>query len=250
MFNLSNHKKPVRRSGEVFWTALLLYVVSSSMGLGRDATPLHHELDQITYAVDGAESSHGTNPAMWRPNSAGPQGPMQVTDKAARDVGGGDRFDVAQNRALGRAYLALLYRRYGNWPDTVSAYNWGMGNLDNWIRAGRLPQSFVPAVAIYSRRVLTESGVCEMAHPNCTGGIVRVFAPYVGVGYHGTIPRLSRVDLVLPGLERSGQALASLAASGAPLPSLRRSGSPMPILEQSGRSLSRSNNRVTSSMYW
>jgi membrane-bound lytic murein transglycosylase MltF len=51
---------------------------------------------------------------MWRPNLAGPQGPMQVSEKAARDVGGGDRFDIAQNRTIGRAYLALLYRRYVN----------------------------------------------------------------------------------------------------------------------------------------
>lgn len=53
---------------------------------------------------------------MWRPNLAGPQGPMQVSEKAARDVGGGDRFDVTQNRTIGRAYLTLLYRRYVNWP--------------------------------------------------------------------------------------------------------------------------------------
>ena len=45
---------------------------------------------------------------------------------------GGGRFDIGQNRALGRAYLALLYRRYGNWPDAVSAYSWGMGNFDTY----------------------------------------------------------------------------------------------------------------------
>jgi soluble lytic murein transglycosylase-like protein len=61
---------------------------------------------------------------MWRPNLTGPQGPMQVSEKAARDVGGGDRSDIAQNRTIGRAYLALLYPRYLKWPDAVSAYNW------------------------------------------------------------------------------------------------------------------------------
>src|SRR5437764_14972292 len=83
-----------------------------------------------------AESSHGTNPAMWRPNPAGPQGPMQVSEKAARDVGGGDRFDVTQNRMIGRAYLALLYRRYGDWADAVSADNLGMGDVDSRSRSG------------------------------------------------------------------------------------------------------------------
>ncbi|HZU89954.1 MAG TPA: lytic transglycosylase domain-containing protein [Stellaceae bacterium] len=127
------------------------------------------QLDRIAYAVDGAESSHGRNPEMWRPDPAGPQGPMQVSAKAATDVGGGDRFDVTQNRAIGRAYLAQLYRRYGNWPDAIAAYNWGMGNLDKWIRAGRPPNRLVSAVAYYLHRVLHDSGLCNgaTAGKNC-----------------------------------------------------------------------------------
>src|SRR5262245_6682367 len=73
-------------------------------------------LDRVAYAVDGAESSHGSDPAMWGFDASGPQGPMQVTEAAAADVGGGDRFDLIQNRAIGRDYLALLFRRYKNWP--------------------------------------------------------------------------------------------------------------------------------------
>src|SRR5258708_40319557 len=95
------------------------------------------DLDRVAFAVDGAESSHGADLRMWRPEPSGPQGPMQVTAAAAVDVGGGDRFDVAENRILGRAYLARMYRRYGNWPDAIAAYNWGPGNLDAWIGGGR-----------------------------------------------------------------------------------------------------------------
>ena len=62
-----------------------------------DTTPL----DRVADAVDGAESSHGADLAMWRPDPSGPQGPMQVSSAAATDVGGGDRFDAMQNRALG-----------------------------------------------------------------------------------------------------------------------------------------------------
>ena len=51
----------------------------------------------------------------------GPQGPMQVGAVAAFDVGGGDRFDLQQNRRLGRAYLAQMFLRYGNWPDALAA---------------------------------------------------------------------------------------------------------------------------------
>src|SRR6266480_4578987 len=84
-------------------------------------------LDRVAIAVDGAESSHGNDMAMWRPDPSGPQGPMQVSEAAATDVGGGDRFDALQNRAIGRAYLLQLYGRYHNWPDAIAAYNWGMG---------------------------------------------------------------------------------------------------------------------------
>ncbi|HEV2300894.1 MAG TPA: lytic transglycosylase domain-containing protein [Stellaceae bacterium] len=79
---------------------------------------------------------------------------MQVTAPAAADVGGGNRFDPAQNVALGRAYLAYMFRRFGSWPDAVAAYNWGPGNLDFWIRSGRSPGKMPPGVERYRNRVL------------------------------------------------------------------------------------------------
>jgi len=122
--------------------------------LGRAAT-----LERVAYAVEGAESDHGTDPHMWGPDPGGPQGPMQVSAAAAEDVGGGDRFDERENRVLGRAYLAQLYRRYGNWPDAVAAYNWGPGNMDAWIGGGRQFDKFPLAVDIYRIRVLAGSSL-------------------------------------------------------------------------------------------
>ena len=116
-------------------------------------------LDRIAYAVDGAESSHGADPRMWRPDPDGPQGPMQVSAAAAADVGGGDRFDEQQNRALGRAYLAQMYRRYGSWFDAVTAYNWGPGKMDSWISGGRPFDKLPLAVEQYRVRVLLGAGV-------------------------------------------------------------------------------------------
>jgi hypothetical protein len=84
------------------------------------------QLDRIAYAVDGTESSHGRNPAMWRADPAGPQGPMQVSAEAASDVG-------------------------------------GIGNLDKWIRAGRPPNRLISEVAYYLHRVLRDSGLCHGA---------------------------------------------------------------------------------------
>jgi hypothetical protein len=116
------------------------------------------DLDRVAFAVDGAESSHGADPRMWRPEISGPQGPMQVSAAAAADLGGGDRFDSVVNRQLGRAYLAHLYRRYGNWPDAIAAYNWGPGNMDSWITSGRPISSLPLEVERYRNRVLREVG--------------------------------------------------------------------------------------------
>jgi Transglycosylase SLT domain len=119
------------------------------------------DLDRVAFAVDGAESSHGADLRMWRPEPGGPQGPMQVSAAAAFDVGGGDRFDLAQNRALGRAYLAQMYRRYGNWQDAIAAYNWGPGNLDAWIGGGRAADKLPLAVEHYRNHVLREAVVAD-----------------------------------------------------------------------------------------
>src|SRR3984893_14239956 len=115
------------------------------------------DLDRVAFAVDGAESSHRADLRMSAPDPGGPQGPMQVSAAAAFDAGGGDRFDLTQNRALGRAYLARMYRRYGNWQDAIAAYNWGPGNLDAWIGGGRAADKLPLAVERYRNRVLREA---------------------------------------------------------------------------------------------
>jgi Transglycosylase SLT domain len=119
--------------------------------------PVGGDLDRVAFAVDGVESRHGADFRMWRPEPEGPQGPMQVSAAAAFDVGGGDRFDMLQNRLLGRAYLAQMYGRYGNWPDALAAYNWGPGNMDQWIAGGRAADRLPIGVAWYVDRVLRDA---------------------------------------------------------------------------------------------
>jgi Transglycosylase SLT domain len=121
------------------------------------------DLDRVAFAVDGAESGHGADLRMWRAEQLGPQGPMQVSAAAAIDVGGGDRFDVAENRSLGRAYLARMFRRYGNWPDAIAAYNWGPGSLDAWIAEGRAADRFPLEVERYRDRVLRDAALVQTA---------------------------------------------------------------------------------------
>lgn len=151
-----------RRTGRVVWrlrfAAAVVFVLSGSAGYaGTAAAEKPDALDRVALAVDGAESSYGTDIAMWRADPDGPQGPMQVSAAAAADVGAGDRFDPTQNRALGRAYLGRLHRRYANWPDAVAAYNWGPGHMDEWIDNGRPIDKFPPAVARYRVRVLSSA---------------------------------------------------------------------------------------------
>jgi hypothetical protein len=135
------------------------------------------ELDRVAFAVDGAESSHGADPAMWRAERGGPQGPMQVSAAAALDSGGGDRFDLTENRVLGRAYLARLYRRYGDWPDTVAAYNWGPGNCDAWIAQGRPARGLPLGVERYRDRVLRDGGIPRPPGEALSAGGWRLRAP-------------------------------------------------------------------------
>ena len=115
------------------------------------------ELDRVAFAIDGVESGHGRTPLMWKDDLAGPQGPMQVSAAAALDVGGGNRFDINENRMIGRAYIARLYQRYGNWPDAIAAYNWGPGNVDNWIAAGRPLERLPLETTHYLARVLRDA---------------------------------------------------------------------------------------------
>ena len=142
-----------------FWRGAAVGAVLLALYAGNAAAQ-RTVLDRVAAAVDGAESSHGQDLAMWRPDPSGPQGPMQVTAAAATDVGGGDRFDTAMNRAIGRAYLAALYRRYKNWPDAIAAYNWGIGKLNAWLGAGRPAGKLAKGVAAYTDRVLRDSGLC------------------------------------------------------------------------------------------
>jgi hypothetical protein len=122
------------------------------------------EFDRIAEAVHGVESRYGTDFRMWRLDDLnGPQGPMQVSAAAAFDVGGGDRFNVHENMLLGRAYLARLLRRYGSWSDALAAYNWGPGNVDQWITRGRRAVQLPAETARYIERVLQLAFMGSMA---------------------------------------------------------------------------------------
>src|SRR5271169_5832581 len=164
------------------------------------------DLDRVAFAVDGAESSHGADLRMWRPEPGGPQGPMQVSAAAAFDVGGGDRFDLAENRALGRAYLARMYRRYGNWQDAIAAYNWGPGNLDAWIGGGRAADQLPLAVERYRDRVLREAVPAQPGITTASYGAALGTAPPSGPPDRPPVPTSVAVTFVADALPRGAAA--------------------------------------------
>jgi len=72
----------------------------------------------------------------------GPVGIPQMYPSALRDVGVDPRTfgraGAAAQIDAGAAYLARQYRRFGDWPRAVAAYNLGAGNVESWL-AGMAP---------------------------------------------------------------------------------------------------------------
>lgn len=87
----------------------------------------------------------GGNP-LARNMRSGATGAYQFMKGTARDLGlvvdesrGVDeRLDPEKSRAAASMYMSQLLRRYnGNVDYALKAYNWGMGNMDSWIKTGR-----------------------------------------------------------------------------------------------------------------
>lgn len=76
-----------------------------------------------------------TQESGWNPNAvsgAGAKGLMQFMPGTAKDLGiHGDEFDPMKSLEAGAKYMGSLLQRYGgDLQKALTAYNWGMGNLE------------------------------------------------------------------------------------------------------------------------
>lgn len=82
--------------------------------------------------------SQGVN---GRTSSAGAQGLMQLMPGTARDLGVTNVLDETQNVNGGAQYLKQMLDKFGgNERLALMAYNWGPGNVENWIKTGSDPE--------------------------------------------------------------------------------------------------------------
>jgi len=84
----------------------------------------------------------------FRPDSLSPKGAMglmQLMPETARELGVEDPYDPRQNILGATRYLRQLIDRYGGDVRTaLTAYNWGMGNVDR--HPGKMPAETVAYV--------------------------------------------------------------------------------------------------------
>lgn len=158
------------------------------------------------------------------PNAVSPKGArglMQLMPGTQDDPGYGvapARDDsAAENVRVGSEYLAALQNKYGNTPTALAAYNWGPGNVDNWLAQGADPNKLPAETRSYISKVLdnaqTDNAIAGSMSPPQARPLYKGGKPYtegLGSGYQwyqdangeriaqkipGTAPTKEEIDL-------------------------------------------------------
>ena len=107
---------------------------------------LYNVDENLVYAVIKAESNFNIDAN----SSKGAKGLMQIMEETAKDIN--KKIDNPVNETeissklsesdyninLGTKYLSVLIEKYGNIEIALTAYNAGIGTVDNWIENGTL----------------------------------------------------------------------------------------------------------------
>ena len=87
--------------------------------------------EELVYAVIKAESNFNSNAH----SSKGAVGLMQLMEDTTNEVTQ-SLLDSETNINIGTKYLSILIEKYQNIEVAITAYNAGIGTVDNWIEKG------------------------------------------------------------------------------------------------------------------
>ncbi len=109
-----------------------------------------YQVDEyLVYAIIKAESNFDINAV----SNKGAKGLMQLMENTAKDVIKKVNIDISSeelsekllepdiNINLGTKYISILLQKYGNIPIALTAYNAGIGTVDNWIEKGIIKEN-------------------------------------------------------------------------------------------------------------
>ena len=149
--------------------------------MGPDSTPtaIPPGVQMRMPQINQAASQYGVRPELAAgmlsqesggdPNAvspAGAQGIAQLQPGTARDLGVSDPKDPGQAIPGGVNYLGQMIRKYnGNETLGLMAYNWGPGNVDNWIKSGADPAKIPAETRNYVQKV---NGYASSGQPQQT----------------------------------------------------------------------------------
>lgn len=127
------------------------------------------DFNRLAEAVKMVES--GGDPAAVSPKGA--LGTMQTMPGTLRDPGFGVRpaqnDSDAERERVGRDYLQAMIAKYpGRLDHALAAYNWGPGNVDDWIAAGADPAKLPKETREYIPKVMARLGMEQPAQPQQT----------------------------------------------------------------------------------
>jgi len=135
--------------------------------------------NQYQSIIDEASRTYGVNPSLltrmasqesgFDPNATSPKGAggiMQLMPGTAADLQVGDVHDPQQNIMGGANYISQMLKKYnGDEQLALMAYNWGPGNVDNWIANGRDPQKIPEETANYVEKITGVPPMKDSAAP-------------------------------------------------------------------------------------
>jgi hypothetical protein len=132
----------------------------------RAATKTSSVVEQVVPIIEYIESRGNVNAV----SPKGAQGAMQIMRATGKDPGFGvkplQNNSPEENRRFGRDYFAAMLNRYdNNVYYALAAYNWGPGNVDNWIKKGSNPNALPTETKNYIAQYnqLAKTGVPQAA---------------------------------------------------------------------------------------